>query len=77
MSDTPIAIEVNCETGEVTERPQTAQEIIEAEARTAAAIAEREEREAAEAAKVIAKASAESKLSALGLTLEEIAALSK
>ena len=59
MTDTPKAIEVNCETGVVTERELTAQEIADREA-------------AAEA-----KASAEAKLAALGLTTEEIAALSK
>jgi hypothetical protein len=77
MTSTPIAIEVNCETGEVTERPLTAEEISQREADAAAAATAAEEREAAEAAAVTAKASAEAKLAALGLTADEIAALSK
>ena len=35
---TPIAIEVNCETGDVTERPLTAEEIAQREADAAAAM---------------------------------------
>ena len=61
MADTPTAIEVNCATGEVVERPLTAEEIAQ--------------REAEEAAKAEAKAAAEAKLAALGLTADEIAAL--
>ena len=75
MSDTPIAIEVNCETGDVTERPLTAEEIAQREADAAAAAAAEAERIAAEEAKAAAKASAIAKLSALGLTEEEAAAL--
>ena len=71
------AIEVNCTTGEVIERPLTAEELAQREA-DAAAYAEAEaEREAAEAAALAAKESANAKLAALGLTAEEIAALSK
>ena len=77
MTDTPKAIEVNCTTGEVTERPLTAEEISQREADAAAAAVAQAEREAEEAAKAEAKASAETKLAALGLTTEEIAALSK
>ena len=77
MTDTPKAIEVNCTTGEVTERPLTAEEISQREADAAAAAEAQAEREAEEAAKAEAKASAETKLAALGLTTEEIAALSK
>lgn len=71
------AIEVNCATGEVTERPLTAEELAVNEAAVAAAEAERLAAEEAKAASDEAKASAEAKLSALGLTAEEIAALSK
>jgi len=71
------AIEVNCATGEVTERPLTAEEIAQREADAAAAAAEQASREAAEAAAQAAKESAQSKLTALGLTAEEIAALTK
>jgi hypothetical protein len=77
MTSTPIAIEVNCETGEVTERPLTAEEISQREADAVVALAAQAEREAAETAAATAKASAEAKLAALGLTADEIAALSK
>ena len=72
-----VAIEVNCETGAVTERPLTAEEIAANEAAAAEAEARRHEEEAAAAAAAEAKASAEAKLASLGLTAEEIAALSK
>ena len=71
------AIEVNCTTGEVIERPLTAEELTQREADAAAYAAAEAEREAAEAAAVAAKESANAKLAALGLTAEEIAALSK
>ena len=77
MADTPIAIEVNCETGEVIERPLTAEEIAERDAQAKQAEADRLAREAEAEAAAQAKASAEAKLAALGLTAEEIAALSK
>ena len=77
MTDTPMAIEVNCETGEVTERPLTAEEIAQREAMAAQAEADRVAREAEAAAIAAAKESAQAKLAALGLTPEEIAALSK
>jgi hypothetical protein len=72
-----IAIEVNCETGVVTERPLTAAEITANEAAAAQAEADRVTAEAEAAAVAEAKANAQSKLTALGLTQEEIAALSK
>jgi hypothetical protein len=71
------AIEVNCTTGEVIERPLTAEELAQREADAAAYAATEAEREAAEAAAQVAKESAQAKLAALGLTAEEIAALSK
>ena len=71
------AIEVNCETGEVIERPLTAEELAQREADAAAYAAQEAERQAAEAAALAAKESANAKLAALGLTAEEIAALSK
>jgi hypothetical protein len=77
MTDTLTAIEVNCETGEVTERPLTAEEIAQREADAAAAETRRVEEEAAKAAADAAKASAHNKLAALGLTADEIAALTK
>jgi len=68
-------IEVNCETDEVTTRPQTAEEIAAAEAAAAQFIAEETARQAAEKAKADAKAAAIVKLTALGLTADEVAAL--
>ena len=77
MTTAPTAIEVNCETGEVTERPLTAEEIAQREADAAAYAAQKAADDAAAAAAAEAKASAEAKLAALGLTADEIAALSK
>ena len=77
MTDTLIAIEVNCETNEGVERPLTAEEISAREAAAAAAEADRVAREAEAEATAAAKESAQAKLAALGLTAEEIAALSK
>jgi hypothetical protein len=71
------AIEVNCETGEVIERPLTTEELTQREADAAAYAAAEAERKATEAAAQVAKESAQAKLAALGLTAEEIAALSK
>ena len=75
MSD--IKIEVNCATGEVTETPLTAEEIQQRELDAAAFAVAQAEREATEAAEADAKASAQAKLAALGLSAEEIAALTK
>jgi len=72
-----VAIEVNCETGEVIERPLTTEEIAANETAAAKAAAEAHEAEVAAQAVADAKASAEAKLAALGLSTEEIAALSK
>jgi len=71
------AIEINCETGIVTERPLTADEIAANEAAATAAAAAQHEAEAEAAAVAEAKANAQTKLAALGLTAEEIAALTK
>lgn len=71
------AIEVNCETGEVIERLLTAEEIAQNERYAAEHAVRQAEEEAADLAAIEAKASAEAKLAALGLTTEEIAALSK
>ena len=71
------AIEVNCTTGEVIERPLTAEEIAANEAAAVQAEADRVAREAEAEAAQAAKESANAKLAALGLTAEEIAALSK
>lgn len=75
MTDVLTKLVVNCETGEETIIPLTAEEIAQKEA-DAIEWAERKAQEDAEAqAKAVAKASAEAKLAALGLTPEEISAL--
>lgn len=68
---------VDCSTGTTEVVPLTAEEIAELEAAVAKAEADRLAAEAEAQAKAEAKASAEAKLAALGLTPEEIAALSK
>ena len=73
----PVRIEKNCTTGEETIVELTDEEIAQREADAAAWAVEQAEREAAQAAAEAAKASAQAKLAALGLTPEEIAALSK
>jgi hypothetical protein len=75
MSEIPMTTEINCTTGQVTERPLTAEEIAQREADTTAYAIVVAEREAAAEATAAAKASAQAKLAALGLTTEEIAAL--
>ena len=67
---------MNCETGEVTERPLTTEEIAQLEADAAAYAAAQAEREAAEAALATLKASARAKLIAgQPLTEEEAATI--
>ena len=77
MTETLTKVVVDCSTGEQTIVPLTAEEISQREADAAAFAAEQAARQAEEEAKAQAKASAEAKLAALGLTAEEIAALSK
>ena len=62
------AIEVNCTTGEVTERPLTAEEISEREATAAQAEADRAAAEVKAAADAVAKAAL---LTKLGITADE------
>jgi hypothetical protein len=73
----PTRIEVNCTTGVVSEIELTDAEVAQREQDATIAEMERAEREAAAQAVADAKASAQAKLAALGLTGEEIAALSK
>jgi hypothetical protein len=76
MTEVLIAVEVNCETGEVTERPLTAEEIAQCEADAAAYAAAEAERTAAAEALAALKASAKAKLVAgQPLTEEEAATL--
>ena len=72
MTETPIALEVNCETGETIERPLTADEIDQREA-DAAAYAEA--RAAEEAAAADAAAKKQALLDRLGITADEAALL--
>jgi hypothetical protein len=66
---------VDCSTGITTEVELTAEEVAQREADAAAWAEVEEARVAADAAKASAKASAESKLKALGLTDAEVSAL--
>jgi hypothetical protein len=77
MTDTPTKIVIDCSTGAVEEVALTAEEIAQREADVLAAQTAKAEREAAEEAAQAAKESAQAKLAALGLTADEIAALSK
>jgi hypothetical protein len=71
----PTKLVINCETGEREIIPLTEEEIAERELMQLQALAEQEQREADQAAKEAAKASAITKLAALGLSDAEIAAL--
>jgi len=70
-------IEIDCSTGISTERDMTEAELAAQAAMQAEAERNRAAEDAARAELEAAKASATAKLSALGLTAEEIAALSK
>lgn len=73
----PTRIEINCETGVESIIELTDAEIAQLEADIAAEAARRHETEAKAAEEAAAKEAAHAKLAALGLTTEEIAALSK
>jgi hypothetical protein len=73
----PTRIEVDCSTGIETIIELTDAEIAQMEADATAAAARRAEEDAAAQAVAEAKASGQAKLAALGLTADEIAALSK
>jgi hypothetical protein len=73
----PTRIEVDCSTGIESIIELTDAEIAQAEADAAEYATRKAEEDAAKAAEAEAKASAQAKLAALGLTAEEIAALSK
>lgn len=75
--DRPTRVEINCETGEQTVIELTDAEIAEMEASRIAFEEEQAAREAEAAAIAAAKEAARAKLAALGLTADEIAALSK
>ena len=71
----PMKVEINCETGAISERPLNDEELAQLELDRQAAETAKAEKDAADAVAAQAKASAESKLATLGLTAEEIAAL--
>jgi len=73
----PTRIEIDCSTGVQRVVDLTDEEIAQREADAATAATEQAAREAAEAAALATKESAQAKLAALGLTADEIAALSK
>ena len=73
----PTKLIVDCSTGITTEVELTDEEVAQREVDAAAFAAEQAAKEAADAAKAAAKASAETKLAALGLSADEIAALTK
>ena len=68
MSEALTAIEVNCATGEVTERPLTAEEITQREADAAAAATRQAEEDAKAAQDAVAK---DALLTKLGITADE------
>jgi hypothetical protein len=73
----PTKLIVDCSTGITTEVELTDEEVAQREADAAAYAVEQAARDAEAAAKAAAKASGESKLAALGLSADEIAALTK
>jgi F0F1-type ATP synthase epsilon subunit len=77
MAEVPTKLVVDCSTGKTEIIALTAAELAERDQMAAKAAEEAAAKEAAEQAAAAAKAAAESKLAALGLTSEEIAALSK
>jgi hypothetical protein len=76
-TETPTKVIVNCETGVTEVLPLTAQEIADMETARVAAEDQRAAAQAEAAVVAAAKESANAKLAALGLTAEEIAALTK
>jgi hypothetical protein len=75
MTDTPTKVIVDCATGESITVPLTAEELAQRETDRLAWEAQEATRLAAEEAKEAAKASANAKLADLGLTADEIAAI--
>ncbi len=73
----PTRIQINCATGVESIIELTDAEVAQMQVDAAAAEARRAAEDAAKAAEEAAKASAQAKLAALGLTPEEVAALTK
>ena len=76
-TNTSMITEVDCSTGIQTERPMTTKEIADWEALRAESAKLQAERDAEAQAKADAKLAAQAKLQALGLTGEEIAAITE
>lgn len=77
MAEVPTKLVVDCSTGKTEIVTLTAAELAERDQMAAKAAEEAAAKKAEEDAVAAAKAAAEAKLAALGLTTEEIAALSK
>jgi len=77
MTEVITKLVVDCATGISTEVPLTEEELAQRETDRLAFEAAQAERLAAEEAKEAAKASANAKLAALGLTEDEIAAITR
>ena len=75
MSEVITKLVVNCETGEQTVVPLTAEELAQREVDAAAALEAKAAQDAEIAAKAAARASLEAKLAALGIDPEELATL--
>jgi hypothetical protein len=75
MTNTPTKLVIDCSTGEQTIVPLTTEELAQRETDRLAYEAQEADRLAAEAEQEALKASANAKLAALGLTADEIAAL--
>jgi hypothetical protein len=75
MTEVITKLVVDCSTGIATEVPLTAEELAQRETDRLAYEAQKAARLAAEEAKEALKASANAKLTALGLTADEIAAI--
>jgi len=73
----PTRIEINCETGVESVIELTDAEVAQMQADRVAAEARKAEEDAVRQAEADAKASAQAKLAALGLTADEISALTK
>ena len=75
MTDIPTALEINCETGEVVERPLTTAEINQRQADAQAWAAQEKSKQDAAALHASQRASGRAKLLTLGFTQAEIDAL--
>lgn len=76
-TETPMVVEIDCTTGESITRAMTKEELDSRAAMQAEQEKIKAEQEAAAKAEADAKASALTKLTALGLTVEEAKALAK